>query len=54
MNNSINYSGFIDVDVKSDDDFEPYGYSEADARPESSHNSTFRKTTGKAEHPDES
>ena len=34
MNNSINYSGFIDLDLKSDEEFEPYGYSEADARPE--------------------
>lgn len=34
MNNAINYSGFIDIDLKSDEEFEPYGYSEADARPE--------------------
>jgi len=25
MNNSINYSGFIEMFLESDDDFEPYG-----------------------------
>lgn len=46
MNNSINYSGFIDIDLKSDDDFEPYGYSEADARPETNLNTAPAKTAG--------
>lgn len=27
MNNSINYSGFVDMLLNSDGDFEPYGYS---------------------------
>lgn len=26
MNNSINYSGFIELCLNSNDDFEPYGY----------------------------
>lgn len=25
MNNSINYSGFVDIYLDSDDEFEPYG-----------------------------
>ncbi|WP_455217971.1 hypothetical protein [Kaarinaea lacus] len=25
MNNSVNYTGFIDMFIDSDDDFEPYG-----------------------------
>lgn len=28
MNNSINYSGFTDLLLKSADDFEPYGFSD--------------------------
>jgi len=28
MNNSINYSGFTDMFIESNEDFEPYGYSE--------------------------
>lgn len=44
MNNAINYSGFIDIDLKSDDDFEPYGYSEADARLEPNLNTAQAKT----------
>lgn len=28
MNTSINYSGFVDMCLDSDDDFEPYGYSD--------------------------
>lgn len=27
MNNSINYSGYVDMLLDSSDDFEPYGYS---------------------------
>ena len=26
MNNSINYSGYVDMVLDSSDDFEPYGY----------------------------
>lgn len=28
MNNSINFSGFVDMVLDSTDDFEPYGYAE--------------------------
>lgn len=31
MNNTINYSGFVEMFVESFDDFEPYGYSILDA-----------------------
>lgn len=31
MNNSINYSGFVEMFMDSTDDFEPYGYSVLDA-----------------------
>lgn len=53
MNNAINYSGFIELDLKSDDDFEPYGYSEADARPEASINTAQIKTAGLNDYSDE-
>lgn len=28
MNNSINYSGFVDILLDADDDYEPYGFGE--------------------------
>ena len=31
MNNSVNYSGFMEMFENSSDDFEPYGYSVLDA-----------------------
>ena len=39
MNSSINYSGFAEMFLDSNDDFEPYGCSETNASLEKIHNS---------------
>ena len=39
MNNSINYSGFVDMFLDSEDDFEPYGCSDTNESLEKIYNS---------------
>lgn len=53
MNNAINCSGFVEMYLKSDDDFEPYGYSEADARLETNLNTAQLNIAGYTEFTDD-
>ncbi|MCW8901995.1 MAG: hypothetical protein OQK75_00480 [Gammaproteobacteria bacterium] len=46
MNNSINYSGFVEMYIDSSDDFEPYGYSVLDAEIENAQHSLHLKAAG--------
>ena len=39
MNDSINYSGFVDMLLDSEDDFEPYGYADTNESLEKIYNS---------------
>jgi len=46
MNNSINYSGFIEMFMDSTDDFDPYGYSVLDAEIELAQSISQQKAAG--------
>lgn len=46
MDNSINYSGFVEMYVNSSDEFEPYGYCILDAEMESAEHSLHLRAAG--------
>ena len=53
MNNSINCSGFVDMFLNSNDDYEPYGYSDADASFENAPNTAQLNSAGHNEYTDD-
>ena len=46
MNNSINYSGFTDMFIDSNEDFEPYGFVDLSDNMEKTHNNTQTRKAG--------